>query len=372
MDVILHIGIAQFLFAALLIVTKKQKQMADTILTLWLLLMVIFMGLTLLKIEFPNSGWGRLQLFPFFFTVGPFLFVYVRTLGKRAPFLEFLDGVHILPFVIFSVTAVTMDSTVDEHVLSGNSFQPNMLIYSISALISVAVYIFLTIRTLNLHRTNLLDHFSYSSPEISLNWLRGVAVLFTATIVLTLISALLNVATADSTLNPGIFMFLGFTIFAFAVSFFGIRQGAIFAAESMGNAETEANEADAEKKTTTRYERSGLRPELAEKYRLALLDYMETEKPFLRRELTIQDVAADLGIAQHHLTQTINEHLDKNFYTLVNEYRVEEVKQRLKDPKYAHLTVLAIANDAGFNSKSSFNMTFKKYVGMTPSAFRKS
>ena len=98
---------------------------------------------------------------------------------------------------------------------------------------------------------------------------------------------------------------------------------------------------------------------------------MEAQKPYLRRDLTIQDVAAELEIPQHHLTQTINEHMGKNFYTLVNEYRVAEVKARLLDARYAHLTVLAIAHDAGFNSKSSFNMSFTKHVGMTPPQFRK-
>jgi len=77
-----------------------------------------------------------------------------------------------------------------------------------------------------------------------------------------------------------------------------------------------------------------------------------------------------LEIPAHHLTQALNEYLNKNFYTLVNEHRIEEAKQMLRNPRYNHLTVLAIAHDAGFNSKSSFNMTFKKWVGVTPSEFR--
>jgi AraC-like DNA-binding protein len=68
----------------------------------------------------------------------------------------------------------------------------------------------------------------------------------------------------------------------------------------------------------------------------------------------------------------INEHMGKNFYSLVNDYRVEEVKQRMEDPAYRNLTILAIAYDAGFNAKSSFNTIFKEKTGMTPSEYQRS
>ena len=56
----------------------------------------------------------------------------------------------------------------------------------------------------------------------------------------------------------------------------------------------------------------------------------------------------------------------------MNEYRVEEVKKRMVDPAYKNLTILAIAYDSGFNSKSSFNTIFKELTGMTPSAYQQS
>jgi AraC-like DNA-binding protein len=58
-----------------------------------------------------------------------------------------------------------------------------------------------------------------------------------------------------------------------------------------------------------------------------------------------------------------------NFYNLVNEYRIKEVKDRLKSDKYKRLTILAIAYDSGFNSKSSFNTIFKEKTGQTPSEY---
>ena len=63
--------------------------------------------------------------------------------------------------------------------------------------------------------------------------------------------------------------------------------------------------------------------------------------------------------------------MGKNFYYLINEYRVGEVKKRLKNPKYKNLTILAIAYDSGFNSKSAFNTIFKDMTGLTPSQYLK-
>ncbi len=66
----------------------------------------------------------------------------------------------------------------------------------------------------------------------------------------------------------------------------------------------------------------------------------------------------------------LNEKHHRNFFSFVNEYRIREVTSRISDPKYQHYTILAIAFDAGFNSKSTFNTFFKAYTGKTPSAYR--
>jgi AraC-like DNA-binding protein len=77
------------------------------------------------------------------------------------------------------------------------------------------------------------------------------------------------------------------------------------------------------------------------------------------------------GIPRHHITEVLNEKYGRNFFSFVNEYRIREALSRMNDPKYQHYTLLAIAYDAGFNSKSTFNSFFKAYTGKTPSAYRK-
>ncbi|MBN1791468.1 MAG: AraC family transcriptional regulator [Bacteroidales bacterium] len=89
----------------------------------------------------------------------------------------------------------------------------------------------------------------------------------------------------------------------------------------------------------------------------------------METKLTLNTLAVELNISVNHLSQIINQYQGKNFYDFVNEYRVEEFKTRVASPKNQHLSILAIAFDSGFNSKSSFNLVFKNHTGMTPSQF---
>ena len=99
---------------------------------------------------------------------------------------------------------------------------------------------------------------------------------------------------------------------------------------------------------------------------------MDTEKPYLNGKLSLKQVATDLEISTNYLSQVINENMDMNFFDFVNGYRVEMVKEMIKDPSTKNFTLLAIAYDCGFNSKSSFNSIFKKHTGVTPSQFQQS
>lgn len=119
-----------------------------------------------------------------------------------------------------------------------------------------------------------------------------------------------------------------------------------------------------------KYERSTLTPERAERYLKRLVELMESERPYVDGDLNLQKLAGRLSIPAQHLSQTLNGRLNRSFTDFVNAYRVEDAKRRLKDPSLKHYSVLAIAEEVGFNSKSSFNAVFKKHTGMTPSEFR--
>jgi ligand-binding sensor domain-containing protein/AraC-like DNA-binding protein len=120
-----------------------------------------------------------------------------------------------------------------------------------------------------------------------------------------------------------------------------------------------------------RYDGSSLDPDRSDIILKKLNYLMSVEKAYQDEDLTLGDLAGRLDVPLHFLSQLINEKLGKNFFALVNGYRVEEVEKRLADPLSRDVSILAIAYDAGFSTKSSFNRTFKKHTGMTPSEYRK-
>ena len=113
-----------------------------------------------------------------------------------------------------------------------------------------------------------------------------------------------------------------------------------------------------------------LDPKKRADYRRELLALMEEHRPFLREELSMADLADILGIPGHHLSLVVNNDLGMNFYGFVNTYRVREAARLMEDPARRNDTVLNIAYDSGFNSKSSFNRAFKRMTGRTPREYR--
>jgi len=170
--------------------------------------------------------------------------------------------------------------------------------------------------------------------------------------------------------DPYEISFIGLTILTFLFGVFGFHQPAIF--EEVVRVPLQTKDAAPENETEVKkYQRSGLKKEDVAQYIARIEEHMNSSKPFLNRELSIYDLSDQLGIPKHSLSEVINEHMGKNFYNLVNDYRIEEVKTRLEDPAYKNLTILAIAYDSGFNSKSSFNTIFKEKTGITPSEYQK-
>lgn len=102
-----------------------------------------------------------------------------------------------------------------------------------------------------------------------------------------------------------------------------------------------------------------------------LLALIRTAKPHLNPELSLRLLAQDLGINANQLSWLLNEGFSKNFNEFINHYRVEAFKELAKQPTSAQLTIMAIAYDCGFNSKTVFNTYFKKETGLTPKQFLK-
>lgn len=111
----------------------------------------------------------------------------------------------------------------------------------------------------------------------------------------------------------------------------------------------------------------------AEKERMLnrMMAVMGEEKPYLDAELSLAKFASLIGRTPHQVSEVLNSSLGKSFYEFINEYRYQEARERLQDQRYRHLTILAIAFDAGFSNKNTFNKVFKQHSGKTPSQFLK-
>ena len=123
--------------------------------------------------------------------------------------------------------------------------------------------------------------------------------------------------------------------------------------------------------TAGKYKKSSLRNEQLGKLETELKNALVSDKVFLDPDLNRSDLSRHLGITPHQLSQLLNNHMDTDFYALIQNYRVEEVKKRLSDPAYSHYSILAVAMDCGFTTKSTFNRVFKQFTGQTPSEYFK-
>jgi AraC-like DNA-binding protein len=364
---ILYIGITQSFFAGLMIATKRNPQIADRILAIWLFLIALEMLFALV-----NETVLPLYEFVFIpFAYGPLLYLYVKFLTTEGLKFKWTYWLHLIPFIIVSVTAIVFHGRPVirlDNFFADDPFLSFRLIYGLSFFFSITAYSIAAFVLIRRHEKNVKELFSYISARITLSWLKVISILFYVTYVLVFIVGVYVIFKKELPYDPTIVSYFGLTFFAFAFSSYGIKQPGIF------------NELYAERKTITRkvefkepeikYERSGLKDSDAEKYLNRLLKFMETKKPYLDVDLTIQDIAESLNIPRHYLTQVINEKLNKNFYQFINEYRVEEVKSLLTDKDYQKYTMTAIAFEAGFNSKSSFNNVFKEITGMTPTEYK--
>ena len=109
-----------------------------------------------------------------------------------------------------------------------------------------------------------------------------------------------------------------------------------------------------------------LAPELRP-WRDKLLHLMAGERPWLEPELTLTELAQRLRTHPALLSKVVNAGCGQNFNDFVNTYRVQEARRKLLDPRFAHYSLVGVALESGFNSKSTFNRVFKKLLGQAPS-----
>jgi len=290
---------------------------------------------------------------PFSFLAPPLLFLYIRTLTSHKGKLETRHFLHFIPFVVVLLLLLPyyfQSGAAKIRILSFEYIgQLDQWYYIRSALFITQFLVYLVLIA------QIIIKYSRNVKQQALP--RDKAVLFELRFFV-IASSILWVAIifrlAIQTI-PNLLVPLGASLLVYGLGYLKMRR---------------PEQSESDDISVKKYEKSQLTPERSERYLNKLLQFMETESPFTDGDLTIQKLADKLSIPAPHLSQTINERLSKSFPDFINSYRIEEAKRRLLDPAFKHLSILGIAEDVGFSSKSSFNAVFKKHTEMTPSEFR--
>jgi AraC-like DNA-binding protein len=367
-DPILYIGISQSFFAGLLIATKRPLTTANRLMSAWLFLFFLEMLFALL-----NKKILDVYSFPFIsFTYGPILYLYVIHLTDSSRKFSGLHLLHFIPFIVFFAVSVIFRKRPMFDDLSGfllsDRFISLRIVYGASFFLSVSLYSILSFIEIRRHQKRLMDTVSYTSSRITLNWLKILSITFYVGYLVMFILGGIQIISPFLPFNPYVTTFIFITFFSFVFSFYVIKQPEIMEQNDTQKAQVVTPSSEAHE----RYARSGLKHDIAKGYLERLIETMEGEKLYLRSNLTIEDLSHSTGIPKHHITEVLNERHGRNFFTFINEYRIKEVISRISDAKFQHYTLLAIAFDSGFNSKSTFNTFFKSFTGKTPSQYKKS
>jgi AraC-like DNA-binding protein len=368
-------GIALAAFLLSLVLSKKNKLPADKYLIAYLLFFIVS------QVYFYFEALGTFQYSSLmllgrgvYLLGGPIFFYYVYTLTTSKTISRKLYALTLLPFTAYVLHFLYYYwiGFGDHHIQleTGLLYMDGELsvtwtFFVVLLMLSDPFYLVWFYMLLGRYRKQTSNSVS-NFDKINLNWLKVVFYIWAVSVFIFL--PILALSIGQKWFSSGWISWLvqiDYLVFIFLLGFFGFRQSAVF---SVPPVEIDLQN---ERKPAS-YERSGLNPEQASIYHRKLLALMKEEQPYLDGELTAQQLAARLDISPNHLSQVINQLEGKNFFDFINHYRIEEVKRKMADSKYQHLTLLALALDSGFNSKTSFNTVFKKLTGLTPSQYQKS
>ncbi len=337
-SIILGVG-----FGILLLVAKKQHRIANRflgmvpiVLALWQCWLVINTnGLTDTIIMLRGVP------FSFFFAIGPLLYLYTKNRFSETVRVRWSDAVHCIPLIIewtifyFNYPEGPFDDYRRYSMVSSRFLLPFF------GAISIIIYCFIASKI--------------ATSKESRPWKRKLLIfggLWSLYLGYSLINALrFNAYISDYDTYPFFMTIWFFTLWATLKALLSPDLVTVIAPKKVKRSDKETS------------------PALLERANW-LKSKMETEEYYLDPELTLQSLANELGIPANTISQTINDGLNKSFSDFVNEYRIDSVIQKFKNTMYDNVTILGMAYDSGFNSKTTFNRTFKKMTGTTPAAYK--
>ena len=300
---------------------------------------------------------------------GPLMYLYADEIIHRYKKFNPVKLLHLLPFVISVIVYMDFYLKGAEDKFNTPGISADVIIFVYIKLIHFVIYLFFTVHIINSYLEGGAD--IAENNRLNVKWFKHISIFIgVCTVIvygiftLSLTGVRLPLPFADD---------LGALVISISILWAGsmvLRKPFVFS-RVPGYAEIETAEIIAETKKV-KYRTSGLGSEEKERLSAALLKYMEEEKPYLKEDLNLKDLADMTGMSVHNLSQVINEIFEKGFSEFVNYYRVEEFKKKAADPIENKKTILALAFESGFGNKASFNRIFKQFTGKTPSAYKKS
>lgn len=236
-------------------------------------------------------------------------------------------------------------------------------------IVAFIVYLALSIRLLIRHRQRIKSIFSYSE-KITLNWLSAMLALFVFGLVNGLGALIFYQQYAESIQIMG-FMGLFSMLAILYLGIMGVMQPVIYLREESSYLEAQKEDV-AEPRGDNKYRKSALEPEDMQRIAAKLQEKLEQEQLFLDASLSLPKLAESIGVSPNYVSQTINSVFGFNFFDYINSLRIHYAKTLLSDADKDHLSMVDIAMESAFNSRSTFYAAFKKHMGQTPAQYRKS
>lgn len=388
MTIVQLIGVVQFLFItiALLCLPGNRRRANRWLAALFLCFAAMFSYLVLAQNDLlylaPLTTFMRL---PQFFVYGPLLYLYLYQVAHPWEELPVAKTArHFVPCVVVFlalVPSLSLDYNFLLHTIYYSELKPIFpLIPDLNEtqqwlrlvaryvmplfVLHLFVYVALSLQLLRGHKQRVSQHFS-QIDKVSLDWMRTL--LFVQLLIWIALAAR-HWLFAHTSVGSLIDMALQPVLVAYlcALGLYGLLQKTIPLPEPLSPA-LPANQT--EKAAPGKYQHSTLTERQHAEGLRKLKSAMLRDKPYLDCELTVTTLAERLQFSPRHLSQIINSSLNQSFIDFINAYRVEEARALLGD-RACSRSILTIAMDVGFNSKSAFYTAFRRHVGQTPSQYR--
>jgi AraC-like DNA-binding protein len=319
-------------------------------------------------------------LFPAWLLLGPSLWLYVEGLTSDTPWgLHPKHSIHLIPFILGFVVAgliISLPIEVRHTIFSedGDIDTGFPLVVVVSMFLAMLLwaaqsgyYVIRIIIRLSTYRKQLKDLFA-SNEQRELGWLSWVLLITAGAWFLSFVSLISTLSTENSLFGYRV----GFTlllVLVWTLAYWGLRQKPGFEGRYIVEQQESAEPIKSETVTDTKYDRSALSKDQAQRIADKISEAMEQEQLHLDSSLSLHKLARHVAISPNYISQTLNETMGTNFFDFVNKWRIETAKPKIIANED---TVLNIAMEVGFNARSSFYKVFKKETGKTPTEFRKS